>query len=245
MTMNHIRRTLGIAVVVVGSLMLPFALHAQDCIDKTKLNVSSKCQAAGYDHAPYKNAFIDVNDAGTTFFSDNGMLLSCSSACTIERGDSLCGAFAAFAKLTEAYVCVPKADCQGPLSAKVSAASQACPGVGTATEHQCCLKPAGAAKPGATPAARPRPTELPDPLGGANIPSIIGGVIRAFAGIAGSIALVMFVWGGISMILSQGESSKVENAKKTLVNAGIGIVLIFAAYTFVSAIIDAIIAQPT
>jgi hypothetical protein len=84
---------------------------------------------------------------------------------------------------------------------------------------------------------------LPDPLGGANIHSIIGSVIRTFAGIAGSIALIMFVYGGIMMIISRGESDKVKGARTILINSTIGIVLIFSAYTFVAAIIDAILAE--
>jgi len=84
---------------------------------------------------------------------------------------------------------------------------------------------------------------LPDPLGGANIHSIIGNIIRTFAGIAGSIALIMFVYGGIMMITSGGAQDKVKSARTILMNAAIGIVLIFAAYTFVAAIIDAILAE--
>jgi len=84
---------------------------------------------------------------------------------------------------------------------------------------------------------------LPDPLGGANIHSIIGNIIRTFAGVAGSIALIMFVYGGIMMITSGGAQDKVKSARTILMNAAIGIVLIFAAYTFVAAIIDAILAE--
>lgn len=86
------------------------------------------------------------------------------------------------------------------------------------------------------------PIALPDPLSGANLPSLLGNAIRTFAGIAGSIALLMFVYGGVMYILSGGESSKVKDATAILKNAAIGIILIFGAYLFVSAILDAVLA---
>ena len=82
-----------------------------------------------------------------------------------------------------------------------------------------------------------------DPLGGANIPVILGGVIRGFAGIAGSIAFLMFIYGGIMYILSGGEGDKVKKATMILQNASIGIVLIFGAYAIVHSILEAILAD--
>ncbi|MFA5130066.1 MAG: pilin [Patescibacteria group bacterium] len=84
---------------------------------------------------------------------------------------------------------------------------------------------------------------LPDPLGGVDFPTLIGTVIRTFIGIAGSIALLMFVYGGIRYIISGGKESEVAAAKTILINAAIGIVLIFMAYLFTSTIINAILAS--
>jgi hypothetical protein len=88
------------------------------------------------------------------------------------------------------------------------------------------------------------PTTLPDPLQGVNIPKLIGNIVRTFSGIAGAVALAMFVWGGVKYIISGGDPSKVKAARGILINASWGIILIFGAYTFVDAIIDAILAPP-
>lgn len=224
-------------MLMFGALFLfsaPSPLHAVACVDATKLpGVSSDCkQTAGAS---------DLDTTGSTYWTEEKLLKEpfvCSSpmVCMFTKGSQLCTALAKYAKQDGAFVCARPADCTGKaLAESVPAADQTCP-VG----QSCCI---GTAAPAAGGAAKPTVKTLPDPLGGVNITVIIGSVIRAFAGIAGSIALVMFVWGGISMILSQGESGKVQKARQTLINSAIGIVLIFGAFTFVSAIIDAILAR--
>jgi len=103
----------------------------------------------------------------------------------------------------------------------------------------CCRE----TNPKAAPATSGAAKELPDPLGGVNIPTFIGNVIRTFASIAGTIALVMFIYGGITLIRSGGDAKLVADGKKIIWNASIGLILIFSAYTFVSAIISAILAE--
>ena len=48
--------------------------------------------------------------------------------------------------------------------------------------------------------------------------------------IVGSIALLMFIWGGIVWMTSQGEKARVEKGQKTLAWAVIGLAVIFVAY---------------
>jgi hypothetical protein len=66
-------------------------------------------------------------------------------------------------------------------------------------------------------------------------------VIRVFMSIAGALALLMFVYGGVMWILSGGDSSKVKAAQTILVNSTIGMVLIFGAYLFTSAIVSSLL----
>jgi hypothetical protein len=80
--------------------------------------------------------------------------------------------------------------------------------------------------------------ELPDPLGGISIPVLIGNIIKTVAGVTGSIALVIFVWGGFEYIYSGGEQAKVKSATKRLTNASIGIILIYGAYFIASTAIN-------
>lgn len=112
---------------------------------------------------------------------------------------------------------------------------------------RCCI-PKPAAAPSAGTGGSPQAgttVSLPDPLGGVSLPQFIGGAIRIFTGVAGAIALIMFVYGGIMWILSEGEDKKVADSKKILMNASIGLVLIFGAYFFTSSIVAAILTQST
>jgi hypothetical protein len=158
--------------------------------------------------------------------------------CTVARGSEFCKASAAKEGLAGNYACVAKSgDCEKDIAEKAGILQ----GKLCLAGQKCCVLKVGEAPAAKAPVGTPK--TLPDPLGGANIHSIIGNVIRTFAGIAGSIALVMFVYGGIMMVTSGGAQEKVTNARKILINSTIGIVLIFAAYTFVAAIIDAILAE--
>ena len=56
-------------------------------------------------------------------------------------------------------------------------------------------------------------------------------------GLVGTIALLMFVWGGIQYLISQGSPDKIKSAKSTLIYASLGLVVIFTSYTLVSALV--------
>ncbi len=83
---------------------------------------------------------------------------------------------------------------------------------------------------------------LPDPLSGANFPQLVGNAIRTIMGISGSVALLMFVFGGIQYIMSGGDSKKVSAAMAYIRNASFGLILIFGAYAIASVIFDALLA---
>lgn len=42
----------------------------------------------------------------------------------------------------------------------------------------------------------------------------------------GAIALVFLIWGGVQFITAGGDSGKVDNARKTILNAVIGIIIV-------------------
>jgi succinate dehydrogenase/fumarate reductase cytochrome b subunit len=52
------------------------------------------------------------------------------------------------------------------------------------------------------------------------------------------LALVYFLVGGVRFIVSNGDESKTKAAKKTIVNAIIGLVIAFLSYIIVTAIIN-------
>lgn len=80
--------------------------------------------------------------------------------------------------------------------------------------------------------------ELTNPLGaGFTDPRlIIARVIKAALGVSGSIALLMFVYGGFLWMTSGGNATQVDKGKKVLLWAILGIVLIAASYAVVTAI---------
>jgi len=82
------------------------------------------------------------------------------------------------------------------------------------------------------------PVQLPNPLGtGAektNIPTLLGNVAKAILGIVGSLALVMFIYGGIIWMTSSGNAEQVTKGKNIVIWATIGLVVIFSAYALVN-----------
>lgn len=82
---------------------------------------------------------------------------------------------------------------------------------------------------------------LINPLGAnVTLEGFIGRLIKALLGLSGSVALLMFVWGGFQYLWSGGDPKKVDKGKETLKNAVLGIVIIFFSYTLVTALIKAL-----
>lgn len=81
---------------------------------------------------------------------------------------------------------------------------------------------------------------LTNPLGSSDLRVIIGNVIKAMLGLSGALALLVFVWSGIMMMLAAGSPDKIKKAKDSLVWATIGLVVIFSAYTLVATLITAL-----
>jgi len=59
---------------------------------------------------------------------------------------------------------------------------------------------------------------------------IIGQVIGYVMGIVGSLALLIFIYGGIMWMMSEGAEEQVKKAQKTMVWAALGMVAIFLSY---------------
>ena len=108
----------------------------------------------------------------------------------------------------------------------------------------CCIKKEIPPDPAANPSTPGSSISLPDPLGGLTVPEVVGRIIRSFTGVAGAIALLMFVWGGVKWIISGGKENEVKEAQQILRNATIGLILIFGAYFFTSAVIQGLLTNP-
>lgn len=83
------------------------------------------------------------------------------------------------------------------------------------------------------------PVSLTNPLGEGktSIPELIGRIINGVLGIVGSLALVMFIYGGFTWMTAAGNSEKVQKGKDILIWASIGLVVIFASYALVNFVI--------
>lgn len=77
-------------------------------------------------------------------------------------------------------------------------------------------------------------------LGSGGIPVVIGRIIRAIISLSGVLALAMFVYGGVTWMTAQGNSEKVEQARRTVVWSVLGLVLIFASYAMVGLVLRAL-----
>ncbi|MBI4433442.1 hypothetical protein HY632_01595 [Candidatus Uhrbacteria bacterium] len=81
---------------------------------------------------------------------------------------------------------------------------------------------------------------LENPLPSSDIPTIVGTVMKAGFGILGSLALLMFTYGGFLWLTSGGSPEMIKKGRNTMVWAAMGIGVVFAAYTIVDFLITSI-----
>lgn len=80
-------------------------------------------------------------------------------------------------------------------------------------------------------------TTLTNPIG-INDPNLfIGKLINSALGVVGSIALVMFIYGGFRWLTSAGSKDGVTAGKETIIWATFGLVIIFTSYAIVNFIL--------
>lgn len=86
---------------------------------------------------------------------------------------------------------------------------------------------------------------LQNPLGQGNTDPrvIVGNIIRAILGIVGSLALLMFIYGGFTWVTSAGNENKIAMGKNIIIWASFGLAIIFASYALVSFIIGSLVGE--
>lgn len=82
------------------------------------------------------------------------------------------------------------------------------------------------------------PTEFGyvNPLGTTDLNTVINRIIKTALGFVGALFLAMFVYAGVLYMTAGGDAKKVDSAKKTMLNAVFGILIIAMAYTIISLI---------
>jgi hypothetical protein len=69
---------------------------------------------------------------------------------------------------------------------------------------------------------------------------LYGRIIAGFLGIVGTVALVIFVWGGFLWLTSGGSPEKIKKGRDTLVWAILGLIVVFGSYIILKYVITAI-----
>ncbi|HQB76676.1 MAG TPA: hypothetical protein PLI25_03825 [bacterium] len=63
---------------------------------------------------------------------------------------------------------------------------------------------------------------------------------RWILGIVGSLALLMFVYGGFMFLISSGSSDKISKAKAIIVAAVVGLIIVFSSYLIIQFVLKTI-----
>ena len=74
-------------------------------------------------------------------------------------------------------------------------------------------------------------------------PELYGRVIRGLLGFAGVGALLFFIWGGIVILTSGGNSEKVKQGRDAILWAAVGLVVAFSSYIVLNFVIEAVITR--
>jgi hypothetical protein len=72
------------------------------------------------------------------------------------------------------------------------------------------------------------------------IPAIIGKIINAVLGIVGSLALLMFVYGGLLWMTAAGRDEKITQGKNIIIWSTLGLIVIFSSYAVVKLLLTSL-----
>jgi hypothetical protein len=84
-------------------------------------------------------------------------------------------------------------------------------------------------------------TTLTNPLGKTDVRLIIAQVMKGALSFAGSVALLMFLYGGILWLTSMGDSKRIQRGKDIFIWSTAGIIMIASSYILVTAIFNAVL----
>ncbi len=79
---------------------------------------------------------------------------------------------------------------------------------------------------------------LQNPIGATTPEDLIANIIRVILGFTGSIALLLFVYGGFLWMTSTGNAEKITKGKNIFIWATIGLIVIFSSYTILRQVFE-------
>ncbi len=77
-------------------------------------------------------------------------------------------------------------------------------------------------------------------LGARDPREIVGNLINTGMGFVGIIVVIIVIWAGFKWMTSGGKDEKVTDAKKTLINLVVGLVIMLSAYSIINFVIKAL-----
>lgn len=78
-------------------------------------------------------------------------------------------------------------------------------------------------------------------LGTKDVRETVGGVIQAFMGLLGIVAVVIILLGGFKWMTAAGNDEKVSEAKRLIIQGIIGLVIVMSAYAIAQFVVGAIV----
>lgn len=66
---------------------------------------------------------------------------------------------------------------------------------------------------------------------------LVTNLFNAVLALAGAVAVVFIIWGGIQYTLSQGDASKIKKAKDTLLYSIVGLVIVMFSFVILNYVI--------
>ncbi len=82
-------------------------------------------------------------------------------------------------------------------------------------------------------------------LGGGDLTTMIGSIIKVALSLLGVVAVLIILYGGFRWMISNGDETKVGDAKKLIIAGIIGLIIIIAAYAIASFVITNLISATT
>lgn len=83
---------------------------------------------------------------------------------------------------------------------------------------------------------------IENPIGISDPRLIIARIIQGALSVSGTVALLMFIYGGLLFLTAGGRPTPVEKAKKILIWSVIGVAVIASAYVVTTAVFNAVTA---
>ncbi|MBT5338510.1 hypothetical protein HN858_02825 [Candidatus Falkowbacteria bacterium] len=79
----------------------------------------------------------------------------------------------------------------------------------------------------------------------ADLPTIVGSIIKIILTLLGIIMVILVVWGGVQWMTAGGNEDQVKKAKQMLTNAVIGLAITLAAYAIAYFAVDYLVTATT